>query len=200
MPYINIKIRDKVATADNGAVIVADNNDYVAVFDFDDEWSFYPTKTARFVYGDNYTDVVFSGSSCNVPVITYNGYEHMGIGVYAGDIHTTTPAIIVTTGSITSGDHVHADPPEDVYNQIMDMLNGFSASVEKVGHTATVTITDPHGTTTAEIHDGEAGAPGAPGADGHTPVRGVDYWTDADKAEIVDDVVQILMALREPPE
>ena len=28
------------------------------------------------------------------------------------------------------------------------------------------------------------------GADGYTPVRGTDYWTAADKAEIVADVVQ----------
>lgn len=31
---------------------------------------------------------------------------------------------------------------------------------------------------------GVAGSKGEPGADGYTPVRGVDYWTAADKAEI----------------
>lgn len=39
------------------------------------------------------------------------------------------------------------------------------------------------------------GAPGAPGqdgkdgADGYTPVKGTDYWTEADKAEMVADVI-----------
>lgn len=34
---------------------------------------------------------------------------------------------------------------------------------------------------------GPAGAPGKNDTDGHTPVKGTDYWTAADKAEIVDD-------------
>ena len=36
---------------------------------------------------------------------------------------------------------------------------------------------------------GAPGAPGAPGQDGHTPVKGTDYWTEADKTEIVADVI-----------
>ena len=36
---------------------------------------------------------------------------------------------------------------------------------------------------------GEPGAPGVPGQDGHTPVKGTDYWTETDKAEIVADVI-----------
>lgn len=39
---------------------------------------------------------------------------------------------------------------------------------------------------------GDTGAQGAPGADGHTPVKGTDYWTAADKAEIVADVIAAL--------
>ena len=30
------------------------------------------------------------------------------------------------------------------------------------------------------------------GADSHTPVRGTDYWTDDDKIEIVNDVLELL--------
>lgn len=30
---------------------------------------------------------------------------------------------------------------------------------------------------------------GPPGADGYTPVKGTDYWTEADKAEIVAAVL-----------
>lgn len=36
---------------------------------------------------------------------------------------------------------------------------------------------------------GKDGEPGAPGQDGKTPVKGTDYWTEADKAEIVEDVL-----------
>lgn len=37
--------------------------------------------------------------------------------------------------------------------------------------------------------DGQDGAPGAPGADGYTPQKGVDYFTDAEKQEMVDEVI-----------
>lgn len=40
--------------------------------------------------------------------------------------------------------------------------------------------------------DGADGAPGKNGADGRTPVLGVDYWTDADKAEIIAAVISAL--------
>ena len=39
---------------------------------------------------------------------------------------------------------------------------------------------------------GATGPQGDPGADGYTPVKGTDYWTAADKSEIVDDVLAAL--------
>ena len=39
---------------------------------------------------------------------------------------------------------------------------------------------------------GDKGDTGDPGADGYTPVKGTDYWTESDKAEIVDDVLAAL--------
>ena len=44
---------------------------------------------------------------------------------------------------------------------------------------AVLKIRDEHG----EIIE-IASLPGAKGEDGHTPVKGTDYWTEADKAEI----------------
>ena len=41
---------------------------------------------------------------------------------------------------------------------------------------------------------GPAGADGVIGADGYTPQKGVDYWTAADKAEMVNDVLAALPA------
>lgn len=42
----------------------------------------------------------------------------------------------------------------------------------------------------AKGEQGDPGTPGKNGANGETPVRGTDYWTDADKKEIVDDVIE----------
>lgn len=41
---------------------------------------------------------------------------------------------------------------------------------------------------------GADGAPGQDGQDGKTPVKGTDYWTEADKTEIVNDVLEALPA------
>ena len=55
----------------------------------------------------------------------------------------------------------------------------------------TLTITSASGTSSADLK-GEKGDTGAAGKDGHSPVRGTDYWTDVDKAEIksyVDEAI-----------
>lgn len=44
---------------------------------------------------------------------------------------------------------------------------------------------------------GDKGDPGEPGEDGVTPVRGTDYWTEADKQGIIDDVLDALPAAEE---
>lgn len=66
--------------------------------------------------------------------------------------------------------------------------DGFSpiATVVPTADGALITITDKNGTTTATVKNG------ADGADGYTPVRGTDYWTTADRAEIkayVDEAI-----------
>ena len=45
---------------------------------------------------------------------------------------------------------------------------------------------------TAEQRESLRGPAGVDGEDGYTPVKGVDYWTDADKAEMVNDVLAAL--------
>ena len=57
---------------------------------------------------------------------------------------------------------------------------------------ATDTGKPSRGATGAPGKDGAKGAPGAPGAAGHTPVKGTDYWTVADKQEIVNSVIAAL--------
>lgn len=60
-------------------------------------------------------------------------------------------------------------------------------------------VTSASGTTSAYLKGdkgdtGATGKDGAKGADGKTPVRGTDYWTAADKAEIVNEVLAALPA------
>lgn len=131
MPNIHINVTDKIALASGIPDIVCGNNDYTAVFTFDSEWNEYEAKTARFVFLHNgapaYTDVLFTGDTVQIPAL-YDTPEVM-IGVYAGDIHTTTPARIPCIPCITDGAPVHCDPTSDVYNQLMKYLAQIAAGM-----------------------------------------------------------------------
>ena len=81
--------------------------------------------------------------------------------------------------------------------------DGFSpiATVTQTETGATISIQDKSGTTTATITNGAKGDKGDPGEigpqgeqgpAGYTPVRGTDYWTAADQAQIVQDVLAAL--------
>lgn len=132
---IVIDIKNKIAERQDDVTIVCGNSDYVIQFFFDAEWGAYDTKTARFVTAKGHTDVVFSGNEVAVPVIT--GTTVVKVGVFAGNLHTTTPATIFCRSSITDGSGSPVDPPEDVYNQIMEKLNaldgGTPATADKLG-------------------------------------------------------------------
>ena len=52
--------------------------------------------------------------------------------------------------------------------------------------------TGPQGPRGETGPQGPAGADGVIGADGYTPQKGVDYWTEEDKAEMVNDVLAAL--------
>lgn len=60
-----------------------------------------------------------------------------------------------------------------------------------------LTVTSASGTSSADLKgapgkDGQNGNDGAPGKDGYTPKKGVDYYTETDKAEMVNAVLAAL--------
>lgn len=118
--YINIDIKDKIATAPEDAFIVCENSNYSLRFNFDKEWEYLVTKTARFYYNFHYVDVIFDGVVCDVPVLEETSL--VKIGVFAGDIKTTTPAEIKCVYSIKKYGGRVKEPKEDVYHQIIALL------------------------------------------------------------------------------
>lgn len=122
MPEMNIIVRDKIATKTDTVNYVCGNSDYVVNFDFDSEWDAYDTKTAQFNVNGKHIPVVFTGNQCKVPVITNTYAFH--VGVFAGDLHTTTAARVPCKKSILCDSGAPADPPDDVYNQLMEKLDG----------------------------------------------------------------------------
>lgn len=120
MRTIYITVRNKIATALNAETIICGNADYTAVFDFDEEWENEAIKTARFSTGHGYVDVILTGNKCAIPVLYHTYY--CKVGVYAGDLRTTTPAYIDCVKSILCDDGPPADPPPDVYNQLIEKI------------------------------------------------------------------------------
>ena len=68
--------------------------------------------------------------------------------------------------------------------------NGIAQVVLNSDYTLTFTFTDGNTTTVGPIRGatGEQGAAGSNGTNGTTPVRGTDYWTQADVAAIESDL------------
>lgn len=181
---IDVTIKDKVASC-SGARYVCGNSDYVIHFDFDDEWTEFETKTARFKCEKGYVDVVFSGDVCAVPVITDT--DLFSVGVYAGNIHTTTPAYVRAYKSILCGDMSPYDPPDDVYHQIMDMLNHIEKLISE--YTLTQASSDEIGGVKADAAEATDTQPVRIGEDGKlytAPGGGVsgDYIPIPDTAEV----------------
>ena len=123
MPDIHITVRERIAQADGDPEIVCGNSDYTAVFDFDAEWVAYPQKTLRTVWRDNATgklghdDIMFEGSSAVLPPVWRTC--QVLIGVYAGDIRTTTAARVPCIGCITDTAPHHDDPDDALYRQLL---------------------------------------------------------------------------------
>lgn len=116
MRTLHISVNNKVATyLQRDGSIVCGNSDYSVKFTFDSEWAGVGTKTARFVWNGKYKDVEFVGDECDVPIIT--NADKVNVGVYAGELKTTTPATIPCEKSILCGTNKAQD---DVVNEYKD--------------------------------------------------------------------------------
>lgn len=133
---IYVTVRNKFAEAYGSSTIVAGNSDYTFHFDFDSEWEVYHTKTVRFAWKDKTTGksqyrerIMSDGNSVKAPAI--HNTNLLFVGVSAGNIRTTTPAVVVCYGSITDDAPYHGDPDADIYTQLIDLLeNGGGGSHE----------------------------------------------------------------------
>lgn len=155
MPDIQITVRDKIASKVDDTVYVCSNSDYIINFDFDSEWDAYDTKTARIAYRAGYVDVLFAGDTCALPVI--HNADRIYVGVYAGELHTTTPAVIPCRKSILSDGGAPADPPDDVYAQLAAALDDKISEPEEDGTDGQVLTTDGKGGRSWQTPQGGSG-------------------------------------------
>ena len=125
--YRNIKvhIKKKVAVAEGDPVIVCGNDDYTVTFSFDEEWNETHAKTARFKFqtpeGPGHIDQPFTGDTVEVPRLS--NVREVEVGVFGGNLKTTTGATIRSKPSARCGSGAPQDPAPDVYDEIMELIN-----------------------------------------------------------------------------
>lgn len=129
---IHIAVRDRVPTITEGEEVISFNSDYVAEFDFDEEWES-TVKTVYFVCEDGSNQpVVMSGNSCDVPMMAgehrriFVGVQE-GTSVKPGKLKTTRPCCLKVKDSIADylGEQI-PDPSPSVYEQIMELLENLT--------------------------------------------------------------------------
>lgn len=118
-----------------------------------------------------------------------------------GDLDTTAKSSLVAAineAMKTGGDDGGYYTPDVSQSDANTMNILFAASKEGMTAVPGKSITLPAGPQGEKGDAGPAGpqgpvgSDGLPGADGYTPVKGTDYFTDADKAELVDAVLAAL--------
>lgn len=125
---LHVNVANKVATYQKrDGAIVCGNRDYQLKFTFDAEWAEHSKKTARFLWGGDYFDVEFTGDTCDVPMIS--GTKTVEVGVYAGDLETTTGAEIPCLLSILcKGGAPHPETGQHYTSEAVAAANAAKAS------------------------------------------------------------------------
>lgn len=120
---IVININNKIAClANENDYLVCGNNDYDVEFNFDGDWEGITAKTAVFVYGNIPVYMPFDGNICEGVAIENSTL--CAVGVFAGDLKTTTAATINCKLSVRDIANGAPKPPSsEVYDRIMELLD-----------------------------------------------------------------------------
>ena len=121
------------------------------------------------------SDTVKSG----LDVAMYYAIAGMFAKNIACDLPSATGTITVNLQSVMDGWHPILEKAHEHDNKsVLDKLSAADGKLQYNGSDVGL--------------KGAAGTPGKNGTDGKTPVKGTDYWTAADKAEIVNDTLAAL--------
>ncbi|MBE7032001.1 MAG: hypothetical protein E7401_03455 [Ruminococcaceae bacterium] len=176
---LEFKITNQTIERIDNFEVVADSRNYLkAHFTFSDEWE--GDITAIFGYGNEYYSVLLENGECIVPweVIKPHGFS---VSVVCGDRITADCENVKVEKSGYIEGQTPKPPTPDVYEQILS-----SVKPPFIGENGNWFMWN------VENKMFEDSGIRAESVDGYTPVRGVDYWTDEDKAEIksyVDEAI-----------
>ncbi|MCI6296115.1 MAG: hypothetical protein MR608_00560, partial [Clostridiales bacterium] len=138
MPEIHIAVENGVASQRDTAVYICGSGDFTAVFAFEAGWPVEDLKTARFQTESTYQDVLFRGNACPVPVFT--NARKLEVGVYCGNLRTTTPARIAIREGIRSAWGPPEDPAPSLCDQILEAVGETDLRLEEVTDGVVLTV------------------------------------------------------------
>lgn len=207
---LNFSVNEQQLQKTSGPDLYAsDTVQYIrAVFDLGQNWDGWDSVRAVWWTSNAKIATVLHDGECMVPIEVLTDPAKVRVNLVASTVEddvvvdrlTSYPivALVVAVKVRLTGDETEPITPsqfEQFVAQVEDeveLVTGMTATVETLqpGSSATASYSD--GVLTLGIPRGAKGDPGqngADGQDGHTPVKGVDYWTAQDKAEIVADVI-----------
>lgn len=197
--------KQNISRTDSNKVVAKSKNYLYAAFTFStDDWDDVEIKTAIFKNGDRVFNVILNDNDeCLVPHEVLDSGTVI-VSVFGGNLITVDCASFKVHESGYEEGVTPEPPTQDVYSQIIKMIedigqcdipeeqirNAINDYITKHPIESGITeeqcrrIVADYVTAHKEELKGEQGIPGVPGADGYTPVRGVDYWTSEDIAQI----------------
>lgn len=122
---IPIQVQKRMAWTGWPGYIVCGNDGYTITFDFDDEWDEAAAKTARFKFrtekGMAHTDQPFTGNTVKVPMLS--NIREVEVGVFVGDLTTTTGATIRCVPSIRCDSGEATEYEKERFDELMQLFN-----------------------------------------------------------------------------
>lgn len=190
---LKFNIQNQTITRVDNFSVVGDSKNYLtASFSFSDEWT--GIITAVFDHGGHaYCVMLGEDNTCTVPWEVIKP-PYFTVSVFCGDLITANVVSVAVEKSGYKEGKTPTPPTPDVYAQILNSVkapyigengNWFVWDAESKAFVDTgVRAIGSEGPQGEKGEKGDTGAQGEAGADGYTPQKGVDYWTEEDKAEI----------------
>lgn len=174
MSEFKVSVADQVLKIQEAPIIASGGiNEVKVVFSFCEKWDGF-IKTALF-YRDTdniYYAVLDDNDTCILPWEVYaeDGTFYFSVIGEREDTRRTSTVVRYKVGKgVVNEEMMPSDPTPEVYDQIIAIVNENKAVTKAF-------ITDMEEKVESGYFDGK---------DGYAPVRGTDYWTEKDKAEVV---------------
>lgn len=199
--------KQQLMRIDSNEAVENSQNYLTAEFELDSDWTD-KSVTALFQKGNITKEIILTEDySCVVPseVIRSGGFSVALLGVKGSEVITSNKVIIYVDKTIDASEATSpAEPTKSLYAQLLDRISRLEAEgiAPEVIAQAVADYLEANpietGITEEEcitlinsyIEEHKAELKGDPGA---TPVKGIDYYTEADKQELIQSVLNSLV-------